>query len=96
MSKIIKTRGIGTLEWLEINKIKNESNILDIGEGYIQFAGFPLPGSRLISFEGVDISDTFSLEKLENCKMKGSTWKIAVRNGDFLRQEGTHERTATA
>lgn len=58
-----------------------------IGELYTQFGDSSLPGSSLYDLDGDELN--FTDEELTNCLYPGTTWKLIVRNGDFLRQAGT-------
>lgn len=73
------------------NRFLESKDVIDIvvpvGVSYIQFADTPLPGDELISFE--DAVMEFTDEELAACLYPGTKWRMAVRAGDFLRQEGT-------
>lgn len=75
----------------ELFKAEAMDLFIPLGFGYIQFANSPLPGDTLLDVDKNDIteSDDFSDEDLNNCMYSGTTWKLAVREGDFLRQVGS-------
>lgn len=64
-------------------------SIPPIGFDYIQFANGQLPGDTLLDNADTDITSTFNPTELALAHYPGTTWKLAVRNADFLRQTGT-------
>lgn len=72
--------------------IEDKSGIdeyIPLGFAYTQFADSPLPGDTLLDNDEEDITADFDSEQLSSCMYSGTTWKLAVRAGDFLRQLGT-------
>lgn len=73
--------------WKEVN-LSVSAATPPVGASYVQFSGSPLPSSTLKDKDNNDISISYSQTDLDNALYSGTVWKKAVRNGDFLRQEG--------
>lgn len=83
----------------ELNTIKNDlqNQMWAIGTTHLEVVGGKLPGDNLKTF--YDVACTFSdlgyatQIDYDNAKLAclypGTTWKLAIRNADFIRQSGT-------
>jgi hypothetical protein len=61
---------------------------LPVGGTYTRTGGAKLPGDVLLDYNGTDITDQYTTDQRNNCLHPGTTWKLSVPEGRFLRQRG--------